>query len=323
MLHKSNKSLHLLLMAIASCAMYASASAQATRTWVSGVGNDANPCSRTAPCKTFAGAISKTATGGEIDVLDPGGFGTVTITKAITIQSDQENGGILASGTTGIIINTALATDVVTLRGLVITGDITGLNGIQFVKGAALHVENCHIRQFNAANGFGILFAPSTGASRLYVSDTTINDNGDGVAGGGINIAPTGTAIVLAEIDHTHVENNQGYGVKVNNNGFATIRHADISGNKLSGVAAFTGAVGSDIVLKDSVISDDGWNGSSTQGGVLASGTLAFVHLTDNLITENIFALRSLSSGKILSFGNNKLTSNTANGAPTGPETEL
>src|SRR2546427_5716848 len=90
------------------------AQAQATRTWVCGVGDDVNPCSRTAPCKTFAGAISKTAAGGEIDVLDPGGFGTVTITKSITI--DGSGGGfasILASGTNGINVNAA-TTDVVT-----------------------------------------------------------------------------------------------------------------------------------------------------------------------------------------------------------------
>src|SRR5215471_5490191 len=81
------------------------ASAQATRTWVSGVGDDANPCSRTAPCKTFQGAIAKTATGGEIDVLDPGGFGAVTITKSISIEADPFMGGVLVSGTNGIIIN--------------------------------------------------------------------------------------------------------------------------------------------------------------------------------------------------------------------------
>src|SRR6188508_223353 len=78
---------------------------QATRTWVSGVGDDANPCSRTAPCKTFAGAISKTATGGEINVLDPGGFGGVTITKSITIDCEDTQGSILASGTNGINVN--------------------------------------------------------------------------------------------------------------------------------------------------------------------------------------------------------------------------
>src|ERR1700736_975208 len=85
------------------------ANAQATRTWVSGVGDDANPCSRTAPCKTFAGAISKTAAGGEINVLDPGGFGAVTITKSISITSGFE-AGVLASASNGIIVN-VLSTD--------------------------------------------------------------------------------------------------------------------------------------------------------------------------------------------------------------------
>src|SRR5215468_7208489 len=78
------------------------ASAQATRTWVSGVGDDVNPCSRTAPCKTFAGAISKTAAGGEISVLDPGGYGAVTITKSITISGNGDDTSILVSGTNGI-----------------------------------------------------------------------------------------------------------------------------------------------------------------------------------------------------------------------------
>src|SRR6266852_6030670 len=93
------------------------ASAQATRTWVSGVGDDVNPCSRTAPCKTFAGAISKTAPGGEIDVLDPGGFGTLTITKSITIDGGGGIvGSVLASGTNGIVIVANASTDIVTLR---------------------------------------------------------------------------------------------------------------------------------------------------------------------------------------------------------------
>src|SRR3984885_12684801 len=95
----------------------APAHAQATRTWVSGVGDDVNPCSRTAPCKTFAGAISKTAAGGEINCIDPGGFGVVTITKAITLDCSGTFGSILATGTNGIIVN-ATANDVVILRGL-------------------------------------------------------------------------------------------------------------------------------------------------------------------------------------------------------------
>src|SRR6516165_1494195 len=116
------------------------ANAQASRTWVSGVGDDANPCSRTAPCKTFAGAISKTAPRGEIDALDPGGFGAVTITKAITIDGGGgQVASILVSGTNGIVVQ-AGPTDVVTLRNLRIDGIGTGLNGIRYLSGAALHV---------------------------------------------------------------------------------------------------------------------------------------------------------------------------------------
>src|SRR5438045_3864257 len=113
---------------VAAMLSVAPASAQATRTWVSGVGDDANPCSRTAPCKTFAGAISKTAGGGEINVLDPGGFGGVTITKSITISSTFE-AGVLVSGTHGIIVN-AGANDQVILEGLDIEGLGTGANGV-------------------------------------------------------------------------------------------------------------------------------------------------------------------------------------------------
>src|ERR1700730_2740754 len=120
----------------------APAHAQASRTWVSGVGDDANPCSRTAPCKTFAGAISVTTAGGEINCLDPGGFGAVTITKAISIICESDEAGVLAAG----------ATDVVFLKGLDFEGLGTGLIGINFTSGAALHVENCIIHGFNAGS---------------------------------------------------------------------------------------------------------------------------------------------------------------------------
>src|SRR6266481_3712094 len=117
------------------------AHAQATRTWVSGVGDDANPCSRTAPCKTFAGAISKTATGGIIVCLDPGGFGTLTITKSIAIDCTETFGGVLAAGTNGINVNGAGV--VAILRGLSIEGVGTGLIGVNVTQAAAVHVEKC------------------------------------------------------------------------------------------------------------------------------------------------------------------------------------
>src|SRR5436305_9897572 len=102
-------------------AMACTAQAQATRTWVSGVGDDVNPCSRTAPCKTFAGAISKTAAGGEINCLDPAGYGGVTTIKAITFNCGYTLGSILVSGGPGITVNAGV-NDRVTIRGIQITG---------------------------------------------------------------------------------------------------------------------------------------------------------------------------------------------------------
>src|SRR5499427_7254650 len=124
---------------------------QATRTWVSGVGDDANPCSRTAPCKTFAGAISKTAPGGEIDALDPGGFGALTITKSITIDGGGgQVASVLVAGTNGIVV-AAQPGDIVILRNLRFDGLLgggnanAGINGIRWISGKALHIRNCTI----------------------------------------------------------------------------------------------------------------------------------------------------------------------------------
>src|SRR5437764_8479960 len=150
-------------------------SAQATRTWVSGVGDDANPCSRTAPCKTFAGAISKTAPGGEIDALDPGGFGAVTITKSITLDGGGgQVASVLVAGTNGIVV-AAGATDVVTIRNLRIDGlrgsgnANAGINGIRFISGKVLHIGNCNIFGFNN-NGIDIaMSAPGS----VFVENTT------------------------------------------------------------------------------------------------------------------------------------------------------
>jgi hypothetical protein len=126
------------------------AMAQATRTWVSGVGDDANPCSRTAPCKTFAGAISKTAAGGEINTLDPGGFGGVTITKSITIRAESGVAGVLVSGTNAIVINAA-STDRVVLEGLDIEGLGTGLTGVNILQARDVVVRNTSIRNFTTS----------------------------------------------------------------------------------------------------------------------------------------------------------------------------
>src|SRR5205823_1759859 len=162
----TSKILRFLGTAVLVIGFSATAHAQATRTWVSGVGDDANPCSRTAPCKTFAGAISKTASGGEINVLDPGGFGAVTITKPITISSEGFEAGVLTNAGSGIIVNVPNAADVVVLRGLDFEGLSAATNGITVITGGTVQVEKCTINHFTQN---GINFAPTVANSQLRV----------------------------------------------------------------------------------------------------------------------------------------------------------
>jgi len=152
------------------------AMSQATRTWVSGVGDDVNPCSRTAPCKTLAGAISKTATGGEINILDPGGFGAVTITKSITIDGGGVIGSVLSAGTNGFIINAPDAS--VTIRNFSVNGAGTGINGIRVLAVKKLNVENCVLANFST-NGMDINPAASgsTGTTAEIVIDNVTVHN--------------------------------------------------------------------------------------------------------------------------------------------------
>jgi len=254
---------HALTVLVLLVACSSLAHAQATRTWVSGVGDDANPCSRTAPCKTFAGAISKTAAGGEINVLDPGGFGGVTITKSITISSEGFEAGVLVSGTNAIIIN-ALSTDTVVLRGLDIEGLGTGLDGIKVLGGlGALHVEKCTINAFRGTNGNGIEIATSAvGTTKVFIKDTNVRDNGQGT-GGGIFINPGASAIVKASLDNVRMENNL-FGFKVQGSSTAQVNDSTAAGNTNAG---FTNAPGAAILsLSRSVSTGNGTFGVVCQG---------------------------------------------------------
>ena len=195
----------------------APAHAQATRTWVSGVGDDANPCSRTAPCKTFAGAISKTAPGGEIDCLDPGGFGAVTITKAISIMcSSVSNGGVLVSGTNGIVV-AAGPTDKVVLNGLDFEGLGTGTNGVNFISGLEVFIYDCWIHDF-VTNGVNV--ASNTSGARAVITNSRILFNGtNGTANtGGVNVQGNGVNNV-GTILNSVLEGNQNYALQVTGSG--------------------------------------------------------------------------------------------------------
>jgi hypothetical protein len=277
------------------------ASAQATRTWVSGVGDDANPCSRTAPCKTFAGAISKTAAGGEINALDPGGFGAVTITKAITIDGGAgQIAGVLVSGTNGIVVN-AGANDVVTLRNLDIDGLGTGLAGIKFLAGKALHVEHCIIYEFTSGAGAAIDFEPSASA-QLFVADTDMHNNTTGVLlkrGGGSGVA-------AAEIGRSCMDDN-ATGVDVEDNSRLTLTDGFVAGNSTVGVKA-AGASGTvEVNLARCVIANNNVGVESDTGQT--------VRLSDTMVTNNTTGL--LANGAIVSYGNNQVAGNTTNGTPT------
>lgn len=286
----------------------APATAQATRTWVSGVGDDANPCSRTAPCKTFAGAISKTATAGEINVLDPGGFGAVTITKSITISSEGFEAGVLASGTNAIIVN-APASAVVVLRGLDIEGLGSGLNGIRFIAGGSLHVERCTINNFSQ---MGIDFQPS-GASELFVSDTIIR-NTQPVAStvGGLLVKPTATGSARATITRTQFLNNH-FGMRVEGGSKVSVTDSVASGNNTNGFVAVGTAVGSaELSIESSTASNN------TLGGVRADQVGATVFISNMSISGNGGNGLSINgAGAIVSFGNNSVAGNGVNGSPT------
>lgn len=213
-------------MALASLLASVSASAQATRTWVSGVGDDVNPCSRTAPCKTFAGAISKTAAGGIINCLDPGGFGTVTITKSIEIDCLNVKAGVLAAGTNGINVNGAGIT--VVLRGLSIEGVGTGLIGVNIVQGDVVHIEKCTIRGFRSGSATGVKVGTSASNPDVSISDSDITDNGAG-SGGGIISAPS-AGLAFVTVSNVRLLNNT-YGVANGSNSRTRISRSLFAGN--------------------------------------------------------------------------------------------
>jgi Right handed beta helix region len=225
----------------------APAHAQATRTWVSGVGDDANPCSRTAPCKTFAGAISKTAPFGEINVLDPGGFGAVTITKSITISSIGFEAGVLVSGTNGIVVSLPTATDRVLLQGLDIEGLGTGLDGVKIIGSGTTTIVNCAIRHFTG-NGVNLV---GTSGARAVIRDSIITNNAGGfnIAGAG-GVANTGVSIT------TLYDNNPSFGIQV-----ASPSNLVMSGNKIFGVVTAVNPTGGASVTS---FGDNATNGTFT-----------------------------------------------------------
>jgi len=300
------------------------AHAQATRTWVSGVGDDANPCSRTAPCKTFAGAISKTAPQGEINVLDPGGFGAVTITKSITISSESFEAGVLVSGTNGIVVNVT-SSDVVVLRGLDFEGLGTGLNGITFIGGGALHVEKSVIHHFTQN---GINFAPTAASgAKLFVEDCYIRENGASTSTGGIVVRPAAAgAGANAILNRVQLDNNST-GVIVDSTNTtvggisATIRDSEVSGSANNGLSAIATASHAAVTMMvdGATLAFNAGSGLNANGAAASGLGSATIMIGRSSITRNVTGVSVTGSGQAKSYGTNQLNGNATDGSFTLP----
>lgn len=283
----------------------------ATRTWVSGLGDDANPCSRTAPGKTFAGAISKTAAGGEISVLDPGGYGAITITKSVTINGDGTLASILSAGTNGAVIN-AGTLDTIVFRNISINGAGTGLNGVRYLKARAVYLENCTIANVTT-HGVDVNVSGDNGT--LIIRNTVIRNCGQN----GINVIAAAGLVVRVVLDNVSID--------------------------VCGVNAFRGGSGCRAIIRNTVLSvsqtgvrveQSGGAGSDDPRVVLERACIfgcftVAVHsgpgapqaqLSGCSVTNNTTGITTSGSGSVLTAQNN-LFSNNTNGAATGNATIL
>jgi hypothetical protein len=297
---------NILAVAIFTLAVVSVAQAQATRTWVSGVGDDVNPCSRTAPCKTYAGAISKTAKDGEISTLDPGGFGAVTITKSITINGGnggQGYGSILASLVNGIIVNITDPADVrksVKLDWLNINGASTGLDGIRWVAGNTLHIENTLIDGFTG-DGVDVAFSALNNTAFSMRNVTIRNCVGAGVK---MNANTTGTTgFTFNNIQITKC----GNAIDAQNGSRGTVTSSTLA-LSTNGVSATEGASNTEVNLVDTTIS------SNVTGINVAGGAVA--RIARCLITQNVTSL----TGTVDTGNNNTIMGNTNNNAQGGAQ---
>jgi hypothetical protein len=308
------------LAATLLCLAGAPAQAQLARTFVSvAFGNDANNCDFPTPCRTFQHAHDNTLPLGEITVLDPGGYGAVTINRAISIINDGvgEAGVLVSGGVNGITIS-AVATDAVSLRGLTVKGiGFGGGNGIVVNSAKSVNIENCAIRTLTGtgSTGTGVLFQPS-GAIHLAVSNTVVSDN----ELHGILIQPTGGGAVTASLSRVEVYNSGIRGVLVNggtNASTATINAviADsvIAGNNTAGVSVGAGTPKADVMVIRSVISHN-----STDGAVSVVNLNATLRIGQSSLTGNAKSFTIVQNGALRSYGDNNIDGN-ADGDPAIP----
>lgn len=289
----------ILILSLLTLGIAALAQAQATRTWVSGVGDDVNPCSRTAPCKTFAGAISKTASPGIINCLDPGGFGAVTITKEITIDCTGTLGSVLSSGVQGIVIN-ALTTHKVILRNIDINGSGTtlGTNGIAILQAKSLSVENVTIANYSGQN---IRAANTSNGIAVHVRNCDLRNSAFGIV-----VATTAPGVVGLDVSESSISGHSNTGVDVGGaNNAVTLTRCLVANNASAGVtveqSTSAGALESNSII-----------GNGTGVVIGTAGGAPTVRFSRNLISGNV--VNGLSgTGTSKCFGTNVIDGNIGN----------
>ena len=298
---------NVLAVAIFTLTVVSMAQAQATRTWVSGVGDDVNPCSRTAPCKTYAGAISKTARDGEISTLDPGGFGAVTITKSITINGGgggQGYGSILAALVNGVVINITDPADTrktVRLDWLNINGASTGLDGIRFVGGNALFVENTTIDGFTG-DGIEVSGASLAAVNQVHMRNVSIRN-----VANGLNLSNSGGNATQLSMDHVQISKATNC-VNAGNGTRGQISYSAFSSCTGSAINATEAASPTEFSINDSSITA---SGTGVTAGAGTEVLIARVVITGNGTSLGL-------AGTVHSGGNNTIGKNGTNNAPNG-----
>ncbi len=309
---KMSRMLAVLTALMLSVMWAAPASAQATRTWVSGVGDDANPCSRTAPCKTFAGAISKTAAGGEINALDPGGFGAVTITKSITIDGGPGIAGVLVAGTNGLVVNVG-TTDRVVIRHLLIdglgTGGTTSIDGVNFLAGGQLILQEDNIQGFantNGTDGACVRFAPS-GGSKLFMDHVHCQFNTEGIV-----VSPGNAGAAGVEVSDSYFQANTDTGLKVFSTGGAAnvvVNNSVFAGNTNFGVRASSTSPVLVLVTNSTITNSNTAGVNADQAGTVVVG--------GNTISRNNVGLSQTAGGTLQSYGDNYVKANVTDTSGT------
>jgi hypothetical protein len=281
--------------------------AQAQRVFVSAMGSDGNPCSFASPCRTLQQAHDTVAAGGEIDVLDPAGYGTLAISKSISIQGHgwaevtTTNVGLAA-----IQINVG-ATDTINLRGVIVEGFGTGQDGITFASGGSLNIQDCVIRHFT---NVGISFLPSSGSLSLFVSDTLVSD----IPNVGIGVANNaGSPTMTVVLNRVQVENGK-YGISMSVFPGATanvsIVESVVANQSFRGIDA--GSSGGAIIamVRNSTVSNNGT-------GIVAAESGVVVLVAHSSITGNGTGLAVFGGATLSSYGDNNVDGNTTDGAPT------